>query len=166
MPKLTKLSAVAAPEQPEEDEIIGVRVMSLAEAPKPKSRLPPPPAPEEESKIEPAQTLPDPKKQKAKAKPLHKDDQAFETYIFRVQKEVCPEQGISKKAMLTMNQIISDKFDCIMKQCREITEQSKKGTITSKEVETAVKLLLRGQLCNNAVNEGRRAIQRYNAKNE
>ncbi len=66
-------------------------------------------------------------------------------------KEVCPDSGISKKAMVTLNQIIADKFESIMNESRGLVINTKKSTITSKEVETACRLLISGELGNNAV---------------
>ena len=131
--------------------------MSLAECPRPPTvsfadeTLRNPLLDEEESK---QKTLPDPKKQSkmnAKKASGHRDDAAFQTYIFRVCKEVCPETGISKKAMSTMNHIIADKFEEIMSESRGLIVNTKKGTITSKEVETACRLLIKGDLGSHSV---------------
>ena len=61
-------------------------------------------------------------------------------------KEVCPDSGVSKKAMTTLNQIVADKFEAIMLEARGLIVTNKKGTLTSKEVETACKLLVKGEL--------------------
>ena len=73
MQKLAKVNNNVADSE-QGDEIIGVKVMSLKDCPKPKSRQPTAAPEEEENKVEPAKTLPDPKKLKAKTKTLHKDD--------------------------------------------------------------------------------------------
>lgn len=79
-------------------------------------------------------------------------------------KEMAPDSGISKKAMTTLNQIISDKFESIMNESRGLIINNKKGTLTSKEVETACRLLIKGELGSNSVAAGRRAIARYSEK--
>ena len=92
------------------------------------------------------------KKKKDKGKALSiRDDGAFNTYIFRVLKEVAPEAGISKKAMMALNQMMAEKFDEIMREARDLTHNTKKSTISSREVETAVKLLFPGELGKHAV---------------
>ena len=45
-----------------------------------------------------------------------------------------------------LNQAIADKFEQIMKQCVELTVNTKKSTISSKEIETSCKLLIPGEL--------------------
>ena len=67
-------------------------------------------------------------------------------YIFRVLKEQCPEFSVSKKAMRTLNSINAEKFSEIMKECRNLVINTKKATLSSKEVETAVKLTIFGEL--------------------
>merc|ERR1711976_898186 len=143
------------------DEIIGVKVMQSNEVPNPLAK--PKPVPQEETKEAP-KTLPDPKKKLAQNKQkatIYRDEDAFSTYIFRVCKEVCPDSGISKKAMKTLNHIVADKFEQIMNEARSLNLNNKKGTITSKEVETACRLLIRGDLGTNAVHAGRKAISKY-----
>ena len=71
---------------------------------------------------------------------LHRDEGAFNTYIFRVMKDTLPEEAVSKKAMLTLNHAIADKFEDIMNEARALIVNNKKSTITSKEVETADEL--------------------------
>ena len=53
--------------------------------------------------------------------------------------------------MVTLNQIIADKFEAIMNESRGLVINTKKSTITSKEVETACRLLISGELGNNSV---------------
>ena len=118
----------------------------------------------EESKDAKNVLLTDAKKKQVNKKALmHRDEGAFQTYIFRVCKEVCPDSGISKKAMNTLNHIISDKFEQIMRESRDLVVNTKKGTITSKEIETACRLLIRGELGNNAVAAGRKALTKFSA---
>ena len=63
--------------------------------------------------------------------------------------------------MLTLNQIIADKFEQIMNESRGLIVTSKKSTLTSKEIETACKLMIPGELGSNAVLAGRKALQRF-----
>lgn len=149
MPRLNKLAKkqeAAGPQvvDDEHEQYIGVQVLPLAEAPPQVSK---PPAEESKVAAEPEQALPDPKKKVAKKLvQAHKDDGAFNTYLFRVSKEVAPDSQLSRKAMITLNHMVSDKFEEIMREARELIICHKKGTITSKEVEAATKLLLRGEL--------------------
>ena len=76
-------------------------------------------------------------------------------------KEVTPDTGISKKAMATLNHIVADKFETIMNEARSLVVNNHKGTITSKEIETACKLLIWGELGVGAISAGRKAISKY-----
>ena len=48
--------------------------------------------------------------------------------------------------MNTLNQIIADKFEAIMNESRDLIVNNKKGTLSSKEVETACRLMIKGEL--------------------
>ena len=147
--KLTKPQVKPVMEESKDEEIIGVKIMSLSEAPaNPLAKV----NVNEESKLPQQEPLPDPKKKTAvKKAQLHRDEGAFNTYIFRVMKDTLPEEAVSKKAMLTLNHAIADKFEDIMNEARALIVNNKKSTITSKEVETACKLLIPGELGMHAV---------------
>ena len=89
--------------------------------------------------------------------------QGFElqTYIFRVLKEAAPEYAISKKAINMLNEILVDSYDLILKEARGLMMHSRKQTLSSKECESGVKLLIPGELGKHAVQEGRKALQKY-----
>ena len=91
------------------------------------------------------------------------DEDAFNLFIYRVLKEQCPNFSISKKAMRTMNSINAEKFSQLMSECRTLVINTKKATLTSKEVETACKLTIFGELGQNAVAEGRQALREHHA---
>ena len=80
-------------------------------------------------------------------------------------KEALPEGALSKKAMLTLNNAIADKFEDIMNEARSLIINNKKGTITSKEIETACKLLIPGELGQHAAHADRKALKKF-AQNE
>ena len=63
--------------------------------------------------------------------------------------------------MMTLNQMMADKFDQIMREARDLANNQKKSTISSKEVETAVKLLVPGELGKHAVTQGKRALRNF-----
>ena len=140
-------SKAAVPfEELKNEEIVGVNVLSLNEMPENPLGKRKTQAEEEEKKGEPM-ALPDPKKKPAlKKAQTHRDEGAFQTYIFRVCKDVCPEHPVTKKAMNTLNHIIADKFEQIMTESRGLIVNTKKGTLTSKEIEIACKLLITGEL--------------------
>eukprot|EP01121_Diplochlamys_sp_Union-15-3_P001336 TRINITY_DN11162_c0_g1_i1.p1 TRINITY_DN11162_c0_g1~~TRINITY_DN11162_c0_g1_i1.p1 ORF type:complete len:154 (+),score=33.45 TRINITY_DN11162_c0_g1_i1:38-463(+) len=87
----------------------------------------------------------------------------YSTFIFKVLKQVHPDTGISNKAMAIMNSFVQDIFDKIAMEAGRLARYNKKQTITSREVQTAVRLLLPGELSKHAVSEGTKAVTKYNA---
>ena len=88
----------------------------------------------------------------------------YSVYIYRVLKQVHPETGISKRSMSIMNSFISDVFEKISGECSKLTRYNKKQTLSSREVQTAVRLLLPGELAKHAVSEGTKAVTKYTSK--
>eukprot|EP01121_Diplochlamys_sp_Union-15-3_P019102 TRINITY_DN7108_c0_g2_i1.p1 TRINITY_DN7108_c0_g2~~TRINITY_DN7108_c0_g2_i1.p1 ORF type:complete len:146 (-),score=36.23 TRINITY_DN7108_c0_g2_i1:69-506(-) len=87
----------------------------------------------------------------------------YSTFIFKVLKQVHPDTGISNKAMAIMNSFVQDIFEKIAMEAGRLARYNKKQTITSREVQTAVRLLLPGELSKHAVSEGTKAVTKYNA---
>ncbi|KAB1668960.1 hypothetical protein ES319_1Z089700v1, partial [Gossypium barbadense] len=74
----------------------------------------------------------------------HRDVQDF---IFKVLKQVHPDIGISSKAMGIMNSFINDIFEKLAQESSRLARaRYKKPTIASREIQTAVKLVLPGEL--------------------
>ena len=48
-----------------------------------------------------------------------------------------------------------------MRESRELCAHTKKQTISSKEVETAVKVIVPGELGKHAITQGRKALKNY-----
>jgi histone H2B len=82
----------------------------------------------------------------------------FSTYIFRVLKQVHPKVGITKKGMSIMNSLVSDTFEKVAAEAGKLCGYSNKRTLGSREVQTAVRLVLPGELAKHAVSEGTKAI--------
>lgn len=87
--------------------------------------------------------------------------ETFALYIYRVLKQVHPDVGISKRSMSVMNSFINDIFEKISLESTKLLRYSKKHTLTSKEVQTAIKLLLPGELAKHAVSEGTKAVTKF-----
>ena len=102
------------------------------------------------------------KKPAKKAQSL-RDGRSFQVYIFRVLKESKPETSISKNAMIMVNEIIAEVFEKLMRESRELMIHGKKRTLSSKEVETAVKLHFPGELQKLAINASRDALSKIAA---
>ena len=78
-------------------------------------------------------------------------------------KQVHPDTGISNKAMAIMNSFVNDIFERIAGEASRLARYNKRNTITSREIQTAVRLLLPGELAKHAVSEGTKAVTKYNA---
>uniref|UniRef100_A0A3P9ML84 Histone H2B n=1 Tax=Oryzias latipes TaxID=8090 RepID=A0A3P9ML84_ORYLA len=74
---------------------------------------------------------------------------------------VHPDTGISSKAMSIMNSFVNDIFERIASEASRLAHYNKRSTITSREIQTAVRLLLPGELAKHAVSEGTKAVTKY-----
>ena len=100
-------------------------------------------------------------KKPVQVKRTKKRTQTFAIYIYRVLKQVHPETGISKKSMSIMNSFINDLFEKIAGEASKLSRYNKKPTITSREIQTAVRLVLPGELAKHAVSEGTKAVTKF-----
>merc|ERR1711957_929472 len=89
--------------------------------------------------------------------------ETFSIYIYRVLKQVHPQTGISKRSMSIMNSFINDIFDKIAAESSKLVSYNKRKTLSSREVQTAVRLLLPGELAKHAVSEGTKAVTKYSS---
>jgi len=94
----------------------------------------------------------------------HRDVDAFSDQIFRISKGTYPNMGFKRKGMLAFNQIIADLFENIVNEAMLLCQYHSKQTLTSKEIETAVKLILPGELRSRAVEEIKRALAQHKLK--
>lgn len=85
---------------------------------------------------------------------------SYAVYIYRVLKNIHPETGISKKAMGVMNSFVGDLFERIALEASKLNRYQRKHTITSTDIQAAVKLILPGDLAEHAIAEGTRALQK------
>ena len=90
----------------------------------------------------------------------------FSTYIYKVLKQVHPDCGISKKAMTTMNNFVTDTFDKIVAEAGKLARYSKRSTVSSREVQSAVRLVLPGELAKHAVSEGTKAVTKFTSADD
>ena len=94
------------------------------------------------------------KKKKAKV-------ETYKIYIYKVLKQVHPDTGISSKAMSIMNSFINDIFERIASEAGKLARYNKKSTLSSREVQTAIRLILPGELAKHAVSEGTKAVTKF-----
>merc|ERR1712029_712817 len=87
--------------------------------------------------------------------------ESYAIYIYKVLKQVHPDTGVSSKAMSIMNSFVNDLFERIAGEASRLAHYNKRSTITSREIQTAVRLLLPGELAKHAVSEGTKAVTKY-----
>jgi histone H2B len=85
-----------------------------------------------------------PKKASTGGKKRVKRTESYSSYIYKVLKQVHPDTGISKKGMSIMNSFINDIFERIATEAGKLATYNKKATLSSREIQTAVRLMLPG----------------------
>ncbi|XP_065094817.1 histone H2B-like [Ochlerotatus camptorhynchus] len=112
-----------------------------------------------------------------KKKRRQRRKESYAIYIYKVLKQVHPDTGVSSKAMSIMNSFVNDIFERIAAESSRLAQYNKRSTITSREmnlisfdeliletsreIQTAVRLLLPGELAKHAVSEGTKAVTKY-----
>merc|ERR1711966_272273 len=97
----------------------------------------------------------------AAGKRKKKSTQSYNSYIYKVLKQVHPDTGISKRGMSVMNSFINDIEESISAEGGKLARYNKSKTLTSREIQTSVRLLLPGELAKHAVSEGTKAVTKY-----
>jgi histone H2B len=97
------------------------------------------------------------KKKKKRGKRI----ESFSSYIHKVLKQVHPDTGISTKSMSIMNSFINDVFERLAGEAGKLGKYNSKTTLSSREVQTAVRLVLPGELAKHAVSEGTKAVTKF-----
>ena len=59
------------------------------------------------------------------------------------------------------NSFINDIFEKIATEAAKLARYNKKPTVTSREIQTAVRLILPGELAKHAVSEGTKAVTKF-----
>ena len=98
---------------------------------------------------------------KAGKRSSKKRTESYSSYIYKVLKQVHPDTGISKRGMGIMNSFINDVFERIASEAGRLARYNKKATLSSREVQTAVRLMLPGELAKHAVSEGTKAVTKF-----
>ena len=100
-------------------------------------------------------------KKAAGGKKAKKGTESYKLYIFKVLKQVHPDTGISSKSMAILNSFVADQFEKIAAAAAQLSRVNKKPTLTSREIQTAVRLVLPGELAKHAVSEGTKAVTKF-----
>lgn len=85
----------------------------------------------------------------------------YKRYVYRVLKQVHPELGVSSKAMTVLNNFMNDMFERLADEVARLLKYTGRKTLTSSEIQAAVKLVLPSELGKHAVVEGTKAVKAY-----
>ncbi|KAJ7869113.1 histone-fold-containing protein [Mycena olivaceomarginata] len=99
--------------------------------------------------------------EKKKRKKTRKE--TYSSYIYKVLKQVHPDTGISNKAMSILNSFVNDIFERIASEASKLAQYSKKSTISSREIQTSVRLILPGELAKHAISEGTKSVTKFSS---
>ena len=105
-------------------------------------------------------TKKDNKKDSDKKTKKQRRHETFSVYIYKVLKQVHQDTGISKRSMAIMNSFINDIFERISLESSKLVRYSKKQTLSAREIQSSVKLLLPGELAKHAIIEGAKAVNK------
>lgn len=90
-------------------------------------------------------------------------DITLNTYIQRVLKQVHPNIGLNASSLSQINQYLMVLLERITDVAKELSYSDEKKTLTSRDVQSAVMILLPGELAKHAVSESTKAITKFNA---
>ena len=88
-------------------------------------------------------------------------NETFSVYIYKVLKQVHQDTGITKRSMSIMNSFIYDLFERITSEASKLIRYNKKQTLSAREIQSSVKLLLPGELAKHAIFEGNKAMNTF-----
>ena len=86
---------------------------------------------------------------------------SYNSYIFKVMKQVHPETRISKKGIAIVNNFVTDTFEKIATEASKLCRIHKSATMASRDVQSAIRLVLPGELAKHAVSEGTKAMTKF-----
>lgn len=85
----------------------------------------------------------------------------FASYIYKVLKEVHPELSISRKSMAVLDSFVLDLEERIAREASRLARYNGRRTITSREIASACRLLLPGELARHAMSEGTKSLLKF-----
>jgi histone H2B len=100
-------------------------------------------------------------KEERKRKRGRRMGEGYQRYVYRVLKQVHPDMGISSQAMTILNNLMNDMFEKLADEAAKLKTYTGHMTLSSKEIQGAVKLVLPGELGKHAIAEGTKAVTNY-----
>ena len=91
--------------------------------------------------------------------------ETLNSYIYKVLKQVHNDTGISKKSMEIMNSFLMDLYERVALEASKLVRYNKKQTLSAREIQSAVKLVIPGELAKHALIEGSKAVNKFATSN-
>lgn len=89
------------------------------------------------------------------------------TYIHKVLKEVHPDLQIIKAGVTVLSDALDDLMERLAKECKHLVQSNGRATLTARDVETAVRLLIPpGAVRDLATKQGSEAVARADSNNK
>jgi histone H2B len=92
-----------------------------------------------------------------------KGKRTWKLFIRRSLKSISKETRISSKAASIVNSFVNDMFDRIATEAAALARVNKRATLNSRDIQTAVRLLLPAAVARHALGEGARAVSKFAA---
>lgn len=91
----------------------------------------------------------------------------FNMYIYRLLRQIHPDAGMSGDGLSSVNNFVRIMIKLIMQNVnRLILNSGGRKTLSSREVQMAIRLTLPGELSKHAVSEGVKAVTKYNSSED
>lgn len=87
--------------------------------------------------------------------------ESYKSYIFKVLKQVHPQTRISKKGIAIVNSFVTDTFEKLAAEASKLCRMNKRDTMGSRDIQSAIRLVLPGELSKHAVSEGTKAMAKF-----
>ncbi|GBN95428.1 hypothetical protein AVEN_183087-1 [Araneus ventricosus] len=96
--------------------------------------------------------------QRVRRKKQRREELSFKPYILRMKKIVSPDIKLSSIALEGLDNLLSNVYQMYCSEFQLLSSHTKIKTLSDKDVESATKLCMPGNLKNKAVNNGRRCV--------
>ncbi|XP_039735737.1 histone H2B-like [Pteropus medius] len=98
--------------------------------------------------------------QKTPRRPRRRCSDTFTTYFPRVLKNVHQGPSLSREAVSVMDSFVEDIFQRIAEEASRLVLSNQRATMTSRDIQTAVRLPLPGEMGKHALSEATKAVLR------
>ncbi|KAM4701856.1 histone H2B type 1-A-like [Discoglossus pictus] len=96
-------------------------------------------------------------KDKLKKRPIY----SFGYFVKKVLKEVFPSVTMSEDATTLVHHVIKEFLNRVLNACTQLVHYSGRKTLSSRELQAAVRLILPKGLAKSAVNEATKSVAQY-----